>query len=85
MNNAVIKGPIAIVTRTLATVVSVIASMKAVNITDQQRPENQSGQDACANPRQSAGPRMASRATLSARALNRLRQKVTSKLPALSR
>ena len=39
---AVTSGAIAIVTSTLATVVIVIATMKAVNITDQQTPESQS-------------------------------------------
>ena len=40
-NSAVTSGPSAMMTRTLATLVSVSAIMKAVNITDQQTPEIQ--------------------------------------------
>ncbi len=40
--SAVSNGASAIVIRTLATVVIVIATMKAVNMTDQHRPESQS-------------------------------------------
>ena len=84
-NSAVINGPMARVTNTLATVVSVIAIMKAVYITPQHTLETQTGQRAVTRLRQNIGPRMAMSATSRARALNRLRQKFTSKLRAASR
>jgi hypothetical protein len=85
LNRAVINGPMAMVTSTLATVVRVMASMKAVNITAQQTPENHTCQPARSRPDHSPGPRMPVSSMPSASALKALRQKVTSKLPALSR
>ena len=83
-NSAVTSGPSAIITNTLATLVIVMATMKAVYISAQQRPEIQTGQRACSNVRQAPGPRMTVSAITSAKALNKLRQNVTSKLRAPS-
>ena len=83
--SAVIIGPIAIVTRTLATVVSVRATMKAVNITAQNRLEAHSTRLGRNSPRHMPVPRRTVRPMASASALNRLRQNVTSKLRAASR
>jgi hypothetical protein len=81
----VISGPIAKVMRTLATVVRVIATMKAVNMMAQHIPEIQITLGECSSLRHRPGPRIKVRATVSARALKALRQKVTSKLGAESR
>lgn len=83
-NKAVIIGPIAIVTSTLATVVKVRASIKAVNITAQQAPDSQTARPDCSKPRHKAGPRISVSAPTKASALKALRQKVTSKLRATS-
>ena len=75
------SGAIAIVTSTLATVVIVIATMKAVNITDQQAPESQS----VAPPLRKVWPSVAPAAQpgeqdhAAPAALKKLRQKVASK------
>ena len=76
--NAVKMGPMAMVMSTLATVVMVRASMKAVNITDQHTPESQkvlSRQGRFINWRPlSKGNNM-----LSESKVKKLRQKVISK------
>ena len=78
--SAVRSGAIAIVTSTLATVVIVIATMKAVNITAQQTPDSQSVGSALRSVRPSeAGPRRRASRTTSASALKTLRQNVASK------
>ena len=84
-NSAVTSGPSAMMTRTLATLVSVSAIMKAVNITDQQTPEIQTMRGERRMLRQTDGPRRNVRMTVIASALKKLRQKVTSKLCAESR
>ena len=81
----VLGCPMAITTSTLATVVSVSATMKAVYITAQHRPENQITRSPARMSRNSARPRSGSSRSSRVRALNRLRQKVTSKLRAASR
>src|SRR5436309_14247188 len=73
------------VTSTLATDASVSATMKAVNMTDQQTPDTHTGQRAFNSPRQSATPRIALNAIVIATALKRLRQNVTSKLAVASK
>ena len=75
----------AMVTSTLATVVRVIATMKAVNMIDQQTPDTQTTRGARNRLDQSAGPRKTVSARANPRALKVLRQKVTSKLRAASR
>jgi hypothetical protein len=70
------------VTSTLATLVRVMATMKAVNMPAQHSAETHTSRGARNNWPHSAGPRMASSAMLSASALKALRQKVTSKLRA---
>ena len=74
----------AIVTSTVATVVSVIATMKLVYITAQHRAENHSARPPRRMSCHSPAPRIASSATSSAAALKALRQNVTSKLRAAS-
>src|SRR3954468_14925984 len=75
--SAVRSGAIAIVTSTLATVVIVIATMNAVNITAQQAPEIQSVGSALKSvARSAAAPRRRASRTTSAAALKTLRQKV---------
>ena len=49
-SKAVIKGPSAMMTRTLATLVKVSASMKAVNITLQHTPDTQNARDSGNRP-----------------------------------
>ena len=84
--SAVSSGATAIVTSTLATVVSVSASMKAVYITHQHSPDTHSARPPLRSACQSsAGPRSQDNSSTSARALKPLRQKVTSKLRAASR
>lgn len=83
--HAVKKGPMAMVTNTLATVVSVSATMKAVNITLQQIPLTHSGQPPWRSLANTRGPPNSGRMTNRESAVNRLRQKVTSKLRAASR
>ena len=64
---------------TLATVVKVSASMKAVNMTDQHTPESHSVRERNSLPRQTL-PRLASVRPMSRlSALKKLRQNVTSK------
>ena len=83
---AVSKGPIAMVTSTLATLVSVSATMKAVNITLQHRPESQKrGCRHGASGRRPPRPCNNGRITSSDSAVKKLRQNVTSKLRACSR
>ena len=79
------SGAIAKVTSTLATVVSVMATMKAVNITAQHTPETHSGQRPRSTSRHQPAPRIAVSATVSASTVNALRQNVTSKARAASR
>ena len=57
--SAVSNGPIDIVTSTLATEVIVIATMNAVYITDQHRPDTHTGHGERTSWRQNAGPRIA--------------------------
>ena len=83
---AVSNGPIDIVTSTLATVVSVSASMKAVYITAQHRPESHSARRPARKVcHKGPGPRNQDSSTTRASALKPLRQKVTSKPRAASR
>jgi hypothetical protein len=83
--SAVSSGPVAIATSTLATLVRVSATMKAVYMVAQHRPENQITRRPARMSRNSAVPRSGSSTTSSVSVLNRLRQKVTSKLRAASR
>ena len=76
------SGPTANVTSTLATVVSVIATMKAVNITAQHSPEAHTGQRARRSSLHHCAPRIGDRPIDSAPIVNALRQNVTSKLSA---
>ena len=82
---AAMSGPTDMATSTLATVVSIIATMKAVYIVAQHRPDNQSVQLPCRKSFQNALPRRQDRAMSKVSELARLRQKVTSKLCAASR
>ena len=78
-NSAVTSGARAIVTSTLATVVIVIATMNAVNMTAQHRPESQSVGSRLASVFFSAmAPRRRTSRTTSATALKKLRQNVAS-------
>jgi hypothetical protein len=84
--SAVSSGAIAIVTSTFATVVSVIATMKAVNITHQHTPEIHNVRPPPRSERNStAGPRSQGSSSASASTVKALRQNVTSKLRAASR
>ena len=69
----------------LATLVRVSATMKLVYIVAQHRPENQITRLPARMSRHSAAPRRGTSSTSNVSALNRLRQKVTSKLRAASR
>jgi hypothetical protein len=81
---AVNRGPSAMVTSTLATVVSVSATMKAVNITLQHTPESQKyGLFQCMS-RNTVRPCHSGKITSSDTMVKKLRQKVTSKLLACS-
>ena len=82
-NTAVNSGDSDIVTSTLATVVNDSATMKAVNMTAQHRPDAQTAPPRMAEI--SALPRMTPRMASSASALNALRQNVISKPRAASR
>jgi hypothetical protein len=82
---AVRNGPNAIVTSTLATLVSVSATMKAVNITLQQTPEIHSARPPWRTLENTARPCHSGRITSSDAKVKKLRQKVTSKLRACSR
>ena len=84
-NSAVSKGPTAMVTSTLATGISVMATMKAVNITLQHSPDSHSARPPPRNVVSAARPCTAGRMTSSDSTVNRLRQNVTSKLRACSR
>ena len=85
-DKAVSSGAIDIVTNTLATVVSVSATMKAVYMTHQHSPDTHSARPPVRSDSHSAaGPRSHDSSTTSASALKPLRQKVTSKLRAASR
>ena len=84
-NKAVSSGAIDIVISTVATVVNMIATMKFVYITVQNRPDAHNAQPPRRMSAHSLGPRMASKAIVNASALNALRQNVTSKLRAASR
>src|SRR5687767_1894254 len=83
--SAVSNGPSAMVTSTLATLVSVSATMKAVNITHQQSPEIQSARPPVRIFASTARPCHAGRITSRAASVKKLRQKVISKLRACSR
>ncbi len=83
--SAVSSGPAAMVTSTLATGISRMATMKAVNITPQHRPDTQSARPPRRTAANTARPCSTGRMTSSAATVNRLRQKVTSKLRAASR
>ena len=82
--SAVNSGPMARVTSTLATVVSVSATMKAVNITLQQKPLIQKARPPRRMRPKTAVPCTSGRMTSSDSAVKRLRQNVTSKLRACS-
>ena len=82
---AVIIGPMAIVTRTLATLVKVSATMNAVNMTHQHTPEIQKARPPWATFLNTARPWKNGKITNSDRAVNSARQKVISKLRADSR
>ena len=84
-NSAASSGATLMVTSTLATVVSMMATMKAVYITLQHSPLAHSGQPPVAMRCHRPAPRIQPSAISSASALNALRQKVTSKLRADSR
>jgi hypothetical protein len=73
------------VTSTLATLVMVSATMKAVNITLQQAPESHKAQPAWRIFANTARPWKKGRITSSDSTVKKLRQKVTSKLCACSR
>lgn len=81
-NNAVRSGPTASVTSTLATVVNVKASMKAVNITLQHTPDNHSADHAWRMRANTARPCHVGNKTSKDTPVKKLRQKVTSKLRA---
>ena len=81
---AVMNGPSASVISTLATVVSVRATMNAVNITLQQTPDIQSAMPPARIFENTARPLKSGRMTSSDSAVKKLRQKVTSKLLAAS-
>jgi hypothetical protein len=78
-NKAVKMGPMAMVISTLATVVIVKANMKAVNITDQQTPDNQKLRASQGSDRNIGRPLSKGSKTLSETKVKKLRQKVTSK------
>ena len=84
-SSAVKRGPSAIVTSTLATLVKASATMKAVNMTLQHRPEIHRAAPPCNTLAASwRGPRSSSSIGSSAAALKALRQKVISKASACS-
>src|SRR5688500_17521717 len=84
-SKAVSNGPTAIVTSTLATLVSVRANMKAVNITLQHNPDTHSDRPPRRNLAKTSLPWKYGRITSSDTTVKKLRQKVTSKLRAASR
>ncbi len=81
--SAVSKGPEAMVTSTLETGISVIPTMKAVNITLQHRPEIHSAEPPRRNGTKALRPCNAGSRTSRETSVNTLRQKVTSKLRAM--
>ena len=84
--SAVRNGPSAMVTSTLATLVSVSATMKAVNITLQHTPDIHERRPAVADLGEHlAAPWKNGRITSSDSTVKKLRQKVISKLRACSR
>ena len=84
-SSAVNSGAVAITTSTFATVVIVIATMKAVNITLQHTPDNHRGQPPWRILEKTTRPWKKGRITSSDSTVKKLRQKVTSKLRACSR
>ena len=78
------KGPMASVTSTLATLVRVKATMKAVNITLQHRPDHHRVLPARTMRENTPCPCMRGRSISKDSAVNKLRQKVISKLRACS-
>ncbi len=84
-SKAVSSGAIDIVTSTLATVVSVSATMKAVNMTLQHSADTHRARPPLrSETHKAAGPRSHDSSTTSASALKPLRQNVISKLRAAS-
>ena len=83
--SAVRKGPTDRVTSTLATLVSVSATMKAVNITLQQTPDIQSAGPPLRILANTCRPWKNGRITRSDSTVKKLRQNVISKLRACSR
>src|SRR3954471_5647468 len=83
--SAVRKGAIAMVTSTLATLVIVRATMKAVNMTLQHNPDSHSGQPPARTRATTCRPCNRGRITSSDSTVKKPRQNVTSKLRACSR
>ena len=83
-NTAVSNGPLAMVTSTLATGMSRMATMKAVNITLQHRPESHSAAPPRRMPPNTERPCDSGSSTSRLSRQKALRQKVTSKLRAAS-
>jgi len=83
--NAVSKGVSDMVTSTLATVVSMIATMKKVNMPAQHNPEIHSAAPPWRMRANTPRPCISGRITSRLSTVNRLRQKVTSNFCACSR